>query len=87
MFKAWAFGTYLFFAVFLAVGGFWVWWYLPETKGATLEEMDSVFGSHSSELDARLLEEAQDDVGLSLYLRGLRRVGEKEGNGVVEQIV
>ncbi|KAE9365135.1 general substrate transporter [Stipitochalara longipes BDJ] len=87
MFKAWAFGTYLFFAVFLAVGGVWVWLYLPETKGATLEEMDRVFGSHSSELDAKLLAKAQDDVGLSLFLRSLREGGEKEGRGFVEEVV
>jgi uncharacterized membrane protein YqiK len=68
MFKAWAWGTYIFFAVFLAGGFAWVWWYLPETKNRTLEEMDRVFGSHSSEADARLLAQAQTDVGLTAFL-------------------
>ena len=70
MFKAWAWGTYIFFAVFLAAGFFWVWLYLPETKNRTLEEMDRVFGSHSSEEDAQLLAEAQTDVGLTAFLNG-----------------
>jgi hypothetical protein len=68
MFKAWAWGTYIFFAVFLAAGFAWVWIYLPETKNRTLEEMDRVFGSHSSEEDAQLLAEGQTDVGLTAFL-------------------
>lgn len=32
MFEAWAWGTYIFFAVFLFFGFFWVWFVLPETK-------------------------------------------------------
>ena len=68
MFKAWAWGTYIFFAVFLAAGFVWVWMYLPETKNRTLEEMDRVFGSHSSEADAHMLAEAQTDVGLAAFL-------------------
>jgi hypothetical protein len=68
MFKAWAWGTYIFFAVFLITGIFWVWFYLPETKNKTLEEMDRVFGSHSSEEDAKMLAEAESDVGLTAFL-------------------
>ena len=68
MLKAWAWGTYIFFAVWLAVGFVWVWWYVPETKNRTLEEMDRVFGSHTSELDAELMAEAQREVGLTAYL-------------------
>lgn len=68
MLQAWAWGTYIFFAVFLAGGIFWVWWALPETKNTTLEEMDRVFGSHTGKEDARLLREAQRDVGLLAFL-------------------
>lgn len=68
MFEAWAWGTYIFFSVFLAVGIVWVWFALPETKNATLEEMDRVFKSHTGEEDARMLAEAQRDVGLISFL-------------------
>lgn len=64
MFNAWAWGTYIFFAVFLAAGIVWVWFCLPETKGATLEEMDRVFKSHTGEADAKMLAEARKEVGL-----------------------
>ncbi|OJJ94985.1 hypothetical protein ASPACDRAFT_1892153 [Aspergillus aculeatus ATCC 16872] len=64
MLSAWAWGTYIFFAVFLAAGIVWVWFCLPETKGATLEDMDRVFNSRTGEQDAILLAQARSDVGL-----------------------
>ena len=64
MLAAWAWGTYIFFAVFLACGMVWVHFYLPETKGASLEDMDRVFTSHRGAADAALLTEARREVGL-----------------------
>ena len=68
MFASWAWGTYIFFAVFLAAGIVWVHFCLPETKGATLEEMDRVFGSRTGAEDAILLAEARREIGLSMRL-------------------
>ena len=68
MFDAWAWGTYIFFAVFLAAGIVWIYFYLPETKNASLEEMDRVFKSHTGTEDAILLRQAQEDVGLIDFL-------------------
>lgn len=68
MLEKWAWGTYIFFAVFLAAGMVWVHFQLPETKGATLEEMDRVFGSRTGAEDAILLAEARRDVGLNAGL-------------------
>ncbi|KAF7188372.1 Quinate permease [Pseudocercospora fuligena] len=64
MFDAWAWGTYIFFAVFLAAGIVWVWFYVPETKGATLEDMDRVFKSRTGEADKALLAECRRELGL-----------------------
>ncbi|KAF4976260.1 hypothetical protein FZEAL_7049 [Fusarium zealandicum] len=61
-------GTYIFFAGFLAASIAWIYFYLPETKGATLEDMDRVFGSRTGEQDAKLLDEARRDVGLGMEL-------------------
>ena len=66
MLETWAWGTYIFFAVFLAGGIVWVIFALPETKGATLEEMDRVFGSRTGTEDAVLLAEARREIGLTL---------------------
>ncbi|KAG6027210.1 hypothetical protein E4U41_001005 [Claviceps citrina] len=89
MLGAWAWGTYLFFAVFLTAGIFWVWFFLPETKGATLEDMDRVFGSHTGEEDAKLLHEAQREVGLtaSLGRRGVLPKGQAERTDSAECVV
>ncbi|KAL4945720.1 hypothetical protein BDV06DRAFT_229929 [Aspergillus oleicola] len=80
MFEAWAYGTYIFFAVFLAAGIVWVWFCLPETKGATLEEMDRVFGSRTGTEDAAMLAQARADVGLD---SGLEEMAEKAAMGSV----
>ena len=68
MLKAWTWGTYIFFAVFLAAGMVWVYFCLPETKGATLEDMDKVFGSRTGEEDAIMLAEARREIGLNMNL-------------------
>ncbi|KAL3424468.1 quinate permease [Phlyctema vagabunda] len=38
------YGTYMFFGSLMILMGFWAWWAIPETKGRTLEEMESLFG-------------------------------------------
>lgn len=36
-------GTFWFFAVVTIIGGVWVWFFIPETAGRTLESMDRLF--------------------------------------------
>jgi hypothetical protein len=38
------FGTFIFFGCITVVGAIWVYFFVPETKGRTLEEMDELFG-------------------------------------------
>lgn len=45
-----------------------MWFVLPETKNATLEDMDRVFKSHTGAEDAAMLAQAQRDVGLLDFL-------------------
>ncbi|UNI22889.1 hypothetical protein JDV02_008733 [Purpureocillium takamizusanense] len=42
------FGAYVFFAVFCFLSFAWTFYFVPETNGKTLEEMDEVFKDHSS---------------------------------------
>ncbi|KAI5467512.1 general substrate transporter [Mariannaea sp. PMI_226] len=70
MFKKLQWGTYIFFSGFLAASIAWIYFYLPETKGATLEEMDQIFGSRTGEEDAMMLEQARRDVGLGEFGSG-----------------
>lgn len=44
------YGTYLFFSMWCLIGGLWIFFFFPETKGKTLEQMDEVFGFVSLQL-------------------------------------
>jgi hypothetical protein len=85
MLEAWAWGTYIFFAVFLAGGIVWVIFVLPETKGATLEEMDRVFKSRTGAEDAIMLAEARREIGLSLTLEEDAIIAVKQGDQIPEK--
>lgn len=86
MLEAWAWGTYIFFAVFLAAGIVWVWIYLPETKNATLEDMDRVFKSRTGEMDGVLMREAQAEVGLLGFAHERKLSHDKEVEKHVEEL-
>ncbi len=38
------YGTYMFFGSLMVVMGVWAYFFIPETKGLSLEEMDKLFG-------------------------------------------
>lgn len=78
-------GLYIFFAAWLAIGGVWVYFFIPETRGKTLEEMDAAFGSHTSQEDMDELARVQEEVGLTALLESSSmspRFGEEKSPGV-----
>ncbi|KAI9167953.1 putative quinate permease [Paramyrothecium foliicola] len=86
MLETWAWGTYIFFAVFLSAGIVWVWFCLPETKNASLEDMDRIFKSRAGERDAELLREAQQEVGLIAQSGQQKSSLDKSEKGHVEEL-
>ncbi|KAJ4263018.1 hypothetical protein NW762_006631 [Fusarium torreyae] len=44
IFKSFGYGTWFFFATWMMIATVWAFFFLPETKGKTLEEMDVMFG-------------------------------------------
>ncbi|KAI7152833.1 hypothetical protein KC324_g14732, partial [Hortaea werneckii] len=48
------YGTYFVFASFITVGIVWIYFFVPETKGLTLEDMDILFGSPQATSDVEL---------------------------------
>lgn len=46
------YGTFIFFGIFAALSGIWTYFFVPETKGRTLEQIDALFHTHSAEGDA-----------------------------------
>ncbi|KAF5385779.1 hypothetical protein D9615_002691 [Tricholomella constricta] len=70
MIKDIGWGTYVLFAAINALSIVFMYFFVPETKGKTLEEMDLVFGSHTSQEETATLAEIQNEVGLTALLHG-----------------
>lgn len=43
MITSMGYGTYMFFGALMILMGFWALFFIPETKGLTLEDMDRLF--------------------------------------------
>ena len=48
MIQSLGFGTYIFFGAFCIIALVWVYFFIPETNGRTLEQMDFVFKDNQS---------------------------------------
>lgn len=79
------FGTYIFFAAFCGGGGLFVWWFVPETKNKTLEELDIYFGGSESNLAIKDKERMQR-INESLGLAGIQDVNDIERKGVDDHL-
>jgi hypothetical protein len=58
------YGTYILFASFCLLMFLWVFFFLPETRYKTLEEMDEVFGDNSATVDRERMQEIMAEIGL-----------------------
>ncbi|KAA8910373.1 hypothetical protein TRICI_004171 [Trichomonascus ciferrii] len=56
-------GTYVFFAAFGVIAFFFTYFFIPETKGRSLEEMDKVFGDTAASEDKDKLATVAHEVG------------------------
>ena len=66
------YGTYIFFASFCLLGGLFVFFFVPETKNKTLEELDVYFGGSKDGIAARD-QERLARINESLGLTGVER--------------
>jgi hypothetical protein len=68
MMKNLGFGTFVFFGSFSFVGGLFILFLVPETKGLSLEEMDEVFGSAGlATADQQRQADINKRIGLAAY--------------------
>jgi hypothetical protein len=64
------YGTYILFGLLTYLGAAFIWFYVPETKRLTLEEMDVIFGSEGvAQADFERMEEINKEIGLDALLR------------------
>ncbi|KAK5170238.1 uncharacterized protein LTR77_004824 [Saxophila tyrrhenica] len=76
--KASQFGAFIFFGCVTTVGVAFIYFYVPETKGRTLEEMDELFGEVGfAQADAARKEKIERDIGLYALLNGEEHGAEK----------
>jgi hypothetical protein len=72
------FGAFIFFGVVTVIGVLFIYFYVPETKGRTLEEMDEIFGEVGfAAADRERKEKIERDIGLTALLNGEEHVAEK----------
>lgn len=65
-----SYGTYILFGLLTYIGAAFIWFYVPETKRLTLEEMDVIFGSPgTAQADNERIEEINREIGLDRILR------------------
>ncbi|CRK24110.1 hypothetical protein BN1708_003801 [Verticillium longisporum] len=63
------YGTYIIFGLLIYTGAAFVWFFVPETKRLSLEEMDLVFGSEgTAQADFERMAEINRDIGLTALL-------------------
>ncbi|KAJ5689174.1 hypothetical protein N7462_003566 [Penicillium macrosclerotiorum] len=68
MLNSMKYGTYIFFAIFSALGGLFIWKFAPETKDKTLEELDIFFGGgidSIAEADRLRMQRINESLGLA----------------------
>ncbi|KZV68274.1 general substrate transporter [Peniophora sp. CONT] len=82
MLKNIGFGTFVFFGAFSFMGGLFIWFFTPETKGLTLEEMDEVFGDEAGSSAKELEHQAEIARRIGLEAYGGGAPGEKESHSV-----
>lgn len=65
-----SYGTYILFGILTYIGAAFIWFFVPETKRLTLEEMDIIFGSEgTSQADFERMEEINREIGLTAMLQ------------------
>ncbi|KAF2844584.1 general substrate transporter [Plenodomus tracheiphilus IPT5] len=65
------YGTYILFGLISFLGAAFIWFFVPETKRLSLEEMDIVFGSEGTALkDRERMEEINREIGLTAISGG-----------------
>jgi sugar porter (SP) family MFS transporter len=59
------YGTYIIFGILTYTGAAFIWFFVPETKRLTLEEMDVIFGSEgTAQADFERMDEISREIGL-----------------------
>jgi hypothetical protein len=64
MLQSITFGTFYFFLAFCVILFVWVMFFVPETKGVPIEEMDKIFGGNQGQADMQRIAEIRNRLGI-----------------------
>ncbi|KAJ6078597.1 hypothetical protein N7467_008350 [Penicillium canescens] len=64
MLQSITFGTFYFFLAFCVILFVWVMFFVPETKGVPIEEMDKIFGGNQGQADMQRITEIRNRLGI-----------------------
>lgn len=78
MLKSIKFGTFYFFLVFCLILIVWVYFFVPETKGRPIEEMDVIFGGNQGVEDMARIAGIRRRLGIT---SGTEAIYEKSDKG------
>jgi len=76
------YGTYILFGLLTLMGAAFIWFFVPETKRLSLEDMDVIFGGGTALKDQERMAEINHEIGLAA-LTNDGVVSEEEGMKVV----
>lgn len=79
MLESWGYGTYLFFAGFCLLALGFVYFFVPETRGRSLEDMDAVFGDVAAHEEKTRLFGIAAELGIGDMDRTVKGIEEKPG--------
>lgn len=75
------FGAYTFFAVFCLLSLVWTYFFVPETRGRTLEQMDHIFKDADSQEEEARRHAIEAEI-IASHHRDLAAGGKEEGLSV-----
>lgn len=73
------YGTYILFGILTFLGAGFIYFFVPETKRLTLEEMDVIFGSEgTAQADFERMEEINHEIGLARLIQGAASTSDRD---------
>jgi hypothetical protein len=78
------YGTYMFFGALMLLMGIWAFFFVPETKGKTLEQMETLFGAPSAESEAEKVVDDEKPVGM---VHVENQMAEKSGRWKITRVL
>lgn len=80
-------GTFIFFAAFATLAGIWTFFFVPETKDKTLEQLDRLFNDATGQKDEERRQRILGSLAVEIYGRaGQKLTGDSSSDTSSDKI-